>query len=49
MDPNHRSLSTEVVAGREDRTIQAGHGEDMAVTQDKHADESGAAGLWWIT
>ena len=49
MDPNHRSLSTEVVAGREDRTIRAGHGEDMAVTQDKHADESGAAGLWWIT
>jgi hypothetical protein len=49
MDPNYRSLSTEEVAGREGRTAWAGTGEDMAVTQDKHADESGAAGLWWIT
>ena len=45
MDPNCRSLSIEVVPGREGRAIQAGHGEDMAVTQDKHADESGAGGL----
>jgi hypothetical protein len=49
MDPNCRSLSTEEVAGREGGTALAGHGEDMAVTQDKHGGESGGAGLWWIT
>jgi hypothetical protein len=49
MDPNYRSLSTEEVTGRGGEDGLAGAGEDMAVTQDKHADESGAAGLWWIT